>query len=746
MRFKSFCLFFCLLVLSSGIHAIQVGDYRFSGTGNWSNLQRWTVCSSVLPLVWESASSYPNDASISVFIQNNSMVTLDLDGLKVKDIHLNVNSNSSYGILYLGTRKISIYGIVSRYSGNAPGTVLPTNDTLQPPIVQSAAGTVSEPMGTLRFTGAGRTLSNSWNFLGTEGNEGYYPKLEIDMNTSNEVAIWDQRNRFKKVHVIRGVLHTTWTLRITNGSQGGDCIVAPGAVFESRILPGTQYNEELFCKWAGAPIGTFDLDGTLRLFSEDSILLMDTALIAGTSTIEYAGGNQNLISGNAFAQCYRLVLSGNGTKTLSQNVSIYESVTIKDTAVLSGTGLQLIYDPQTTLNYHLSIARASNNHEFPVNGPRHISIAGSMAFHESRTIGGNLTLLSGVLELGLIAFNVQGTLYEQGGTYSGGTGYLDGYNASQSKFLSFSENNIFVHTPRFTMTETPLMPAKINRQWTTGGSFSGSKELTFYWLESDDAAYAWSEFEPPTLYLNNTMIPNSDWGILPDGKRWLKTVVQDDFSLRGSWSIGLPNDQTLPLVLNSFAATHSGEHMVSLSWSTHSENSLSGFYILRDNKAAALGAVQISPLLPALNSPVGSSYQFTDDEASAGNTWYYWLKVLQMDGTQDLFGPVVAYLPPTIEEPTPIVQAKLLALYPNPTRKDLHISYQRKASEKTRLIIFNRRGQMIREINLSGAAGAFTELWDGKDQRGKPAPTGIYFLLFEAGELRQQSKIILMRD
>ncbi|MGH2571568.1 MAG: FlgD immunoglobulin-like domain containing protein, partial [bacterium] len=43
-------------------------------------------------------------------------------------------------------------------------------------------------------------------------------------------------------------------------------------------------------------------------------------------------------------------------------------------------------------------------------------------------------------------------------------------------------------------------------------------------------------------------------------------------------------------------------------------------------------------------------------------------------------------------------------------------------------------------------AGRHASRWDGRDDAGRPAASGVYFLSVEAGERRVTRKVVLVRD
>jgi hypothetical protein len=84
--------------------------------------------------------------------------------------------------------------------------------------------------------------------------------------------------------------------------------------------------------------------------------------------------------------------------------------------------------------------------------------------------------------------------------------------------------------------------------------------------------------------------------------------------------------------------------------------------------------------------------------------------------------------------------------YPNPFNPSTTITYTIPKDDHVRLGIYNIRGELIR--NLVGSfqpAGDFSVVWDGRNDRGQVAASGIYLIRIEAGAFRQMRKMMLIK-
>jgi hypothetical protein len=80
--------------------------------------------------------------------------------------------------------------------------------------------------------------------------------------------------------------------------------------------------------------------------------------------------------------------------------------------------------------------------------------------------------------------------------------------------------------------------------------------------------------------------------------------------------------------------------------------------------------------------------------------------------------------------------------YPNPFsanrtfgNHETKIEYELAERADVKLEVFNLLGQSVRVlINAAQSAGVYTANWDGKDQRGNLANSGVYFYRLTAGD------------
>jgi len=93
------------------------------------------------------------------------------------------------------------------------------------------------------------------------------------------------------------------------------------------------------------------------------------------------------------------------------------------------------------------------------------------------------------------------------------------------------------------------------------------------------------------------------------------------------------------VTLANFAAESTATG-VQVTWETVSEQDNAGFIVTRSSSADGerVQVTQVASL--AAGSNQGASYTITDSEATLGQTWWYWLEDVALDGTVTLHGPV----------------------------------------------------------------------------------------------------------
>ncbi|HQU72371.1 MAG TPA: FlgD immunoglobulin-like domain containing protein [Calditrichia bacterium] len=99
-----------------------------------------------------------------------------------------------------------------------------------------------------------------------------------------------------------------------------------------------------------------------------------------------------------------------------------------------------------------------------------------------------------------------------------------------------------------------------------------------------------------------------------------------------------------------------------------------------------------------------------------------------------------------VEGPALAREFRLHGNYPNPFNPSTNIRFDLVENGPVSLVVFNALGQKVRNLverNLS--AGSFTAVWNGMDNNGNVAPSGIYFAVLQAGQQQQTIRMTLLK-
>jgi hypothetical protein len=90
-------------------------------------------------------------------------------------------------------------------------------------------------------------------------------------------------------------------------------------------------------------------------------------------------------------------------------------------------------------------------------------------------------------------------------------------------------------------------------------------------------------------------------------------------------------------------------------------------------------------------------------------------------------------------------QFSLLQNYPNPFNPSTRISYRIPHQANVKLVVYNTLGQLIRTlVQKKQPAGEYSVEWDGLDNSGMTAPSGVYFYRLDSQDSHAVRKMILM--
>ena len=211
-------------------------------------------------------------------------------------------------------------------------------------------------------------------------------------------------------------------------------------------------------------------------------------------------------------------------------------------------------------------------------------------------------------------------------------------------------------------------------------------------------------------------------------------VFDQEDTTRTTWTI------KVPVELSSFSAALateaiSGGQQVRLEWSTGAEMNNAGFHVLRSPTASGRYEKINAELIPAAGD---GNYYFVDANVEAGGKYFYKLQDIDLHGNLTEHGPIAI----TVAAPASF---SLQQNYPNPFNPTTQLRYEIPRAAHVSLVIFNSLGQEVRRlVERIQPAGYHQVTWNGRDERGKPVPSGLYHYRLQVGEDFVSTKRMLM--
>lgn len=233
-------------------------------------------------------------------------------------------------------------------------------------------------------------------------------------------------------------------------------------------------------------------------------------------------------------------------------------------------------------------------------------------------------------------------------------------------------------------------------------------------------------------------IPN-DWSLGDTGNIVMEIEFPLGMRARSEVFImlGDPEEEPpLPVELSSFTASITSNLFVRLQWITASETNMLGYNVYRNTENNLEDAVKVNPIIiEASNSSSQQKYDFIDEDVEIEMLYYYWLQATELNLTSELHGPISILVTEEEEDiPGTPYTTELIGAYPNPFNPDTRIAFTLAEESKVTITVYNTLGQVIRTIAAKErfSAGSNSVVWDGRDQSGRYAGSGIYFYRMDA--------------
>ncbi len=193
------------------------------------------------------------------------------------------------------------------------------------------------------------------------------------------------------------------------------------------------------------------------------------------------------------------------------------------------------------------------------------------------------------------------------------------------------------------------------------------------------------------------------------------------------------DDYSLPVELISFTV-RTEDQVVILEWETASEVDNVGFNVYKSLDYKEDYQPVNSALIPgAGNTSESHNYIYKDVDVLSGETYYYKLESVNINGNTISLGPVaIAVGDSELDLPEDYA---LSQNYPNPFNPVTTIQYNLPEVSSVKLCVFDIRGRLVNQlVNANQDAGIYVVQWSGFRNTGEAYPSGVYFY-----ELRTES-------
>lgn len=120
---------------------------------------------------------------------------------------------------------------------------------------------------------------------------------------------------------------------------------------------------------------------------------------------------------------------------------------------------------------------------------------------------------------------------------------------------------------------------------------------------------------------------------------------------------------------------------------------------------------------------VGANINAFADPSPPRGPAEYWLQELTTDGSENWYGPAI------LEAAVVPASLHMVQNQPNPFNPDTTISFELPRPGVASLAVYDLRGQLVKSLwDGALAAGHHEVEWDGRDEQGDAAASGVYMV------------------
>jgi hypothetical protein len=197
---------------------------------------------------------------------------------------------------------------------------------------------------------------------------------------------------------------------------------------------------------------------------------------------------------------------------------------------------------------------------------------------------------------------------------------------------------------------------------------------------------------------------------------------------RDAFVVKFADQPPLPVLIQRFNAAPRS-HGVELSWQYASNEPLAGFSLFRTAGTAPAALIA---------SGDARTRSYRDDSVAPGQTYQYELMIRTVGGDE--------FRSPRQTVTIPRAVTSLGPNHPNPFNPRTTIEYSVDRPGRIAIEIFDASGSRVRVLEAhAGAAGAHRIEWDGRDAKGRPVGSGVYFYRMAGVKGAETRKMVLLK-
>lgn len=226
-----------------------------------------------------------------------------------------------------------------------------------------------------------------------------------------------------------------------------------------------------------------------------------------------------------------------------------------------------------------------------------------------------------------------------------------------------------------------------------------------------------------TLNAGQTWMPLTlGLGIAPVSDIEIVQSTGDLFAATFGMGIFRTKIDLLPVELANFEGKQQGHHVL-LTWETASEHNNAFFLVQRSLDGEIFETV--GRVAGHGTTSAAQYYSLVDEGAATiANMLYYRLVQVDIDGTEAVL-PFVE-----VSMVSPVFLAAQPVTAPNPFTGSTTVQYKLWRSSRVTMVLYSSLGVRVRQFfqNIRHNSGAFSVVWDGRDDSGAEMPAGLYML------------------